>query len=264
MRKIIRTIAILTALSCFGYLCFYAFQSRQSSEDAGKLSEKQSDFVYVRNTENYGKETAAAPDGAEGKRELTLLRQYQPLLKKNKNFIGWIKIEGTNIDYPVMKSVNGNGEYYLDHSFDQKEDRNGTLFMDDDCDVEKPTENWIIYGHNMKSGLMFGELDNYKSRSFYEKHPVVLFDSIYETGVWDVMYAFQSHVYEQTQIAFKYYQFIDPATRAEFDSGMREMAAGSFYDTGVEARWGDRLLILSTCDYDEANGRFVVVCKLRS
>nr|MCR5024414.1 SrtB family sortase [Lachnospiraceae bacterium] len=76
-----------------------------------------------------------------------------------------------------------------------------------------------------------------------------------------VMFAFQSHVYEENVIAFKYYQFIEPASEKEFNSGIEEMRAQALYDSGISAQYGDRLLLLSTCDYDEANGRFVVVCK---
>ena len=106
---------------------------------------------------------------------------------------------------------------------------------------------------------MFGTLDNYKSESFCKEHKYIKFDTIYETGVYQVMFAFQSHVYTEAEIAFKYYQFIDPASEAEFNSGMQQMRDASYYDTGVDAVYGDRLLILSTCDYDESNGRFVVV-----
>ncbi|MCR5627510.1 MAG: class B sortase [Lachnospiraceae bacterium] len=201
-------------------------------------------------------------DGGEETEErvLTILPKYQSLYKKNKNLIGWLTIEGTDINYPVMKSIHGNGEFYLDHDYNGKEDRNGTLFMDDNCDVIKPSENWLIYGHNMKSGKMFGNLTDYKNQAFYETHPTVKFDTIYETGVYKVIYAFESRVYEESEIAFKYYQFIDPASEAEFNSGIKEMEAASYIKSPYTVSYGDRLLMLSTCDYDEANGRFVVVC----
>ncbi len=266
-RNIVRIICISIALVCFGYLAFYYYQMKRNAEDAAAMEDmtERSDHtmtVYTppveeEKAEDEGEEEASS---SSSERKLYVLGQYKSLYEKNKNFIGWIAIDGTNINYPVMKSVYGNGEFYLDHNFNGEEDRNGTLFMDDNCDVIRPSENWIIYGHNMKSGKMFGDLTEYKSEAYYKKHPVVKFDTIYEPGVYDVMYAFESRVYEESTIAFKYYQFIDPASEAEFDSAMREMAADSYYDTGVTAKYGDRLLILSTCDYDEDNGRFVVVC----
>ena len=72
---------------------------------------------------------------------------------------------------------------------------------------------------------------------------------------------FRSRVYREEEIVFKYYQFIDANSEQEFDSYMSEMASMSLYDTGVTAEYGDQLLTLSTCDYQEKNGRFVVVAK---
>ncbi len=252
----------MVALSCFGYFGYYIYQMNRTEESSAEWSEQKSNYTFKSYEDDSPIVTTAQNN--EGEKTLYVLSQYESLYQKNKNLIGWIKIEGTNIDYPVMKSINGNGEYYLDHNFDQEKDSNGTLFMDDACDVIRPSENWIIYGHNMKSGTMFGGLDKYKSEAYYREHSVVQFDTIYEKGTYDVMFAFQSHVYTDAEIAFKYYQFIDPATKQEFDSGMEEMRKLSLYDTGVRAEYGARLLFLSTCDYDEANGRFVLVCVRRA
>ncbi|XME01021.1 class B sortase [Lachnospiraceae bacterium C1.1] len=259
-RVIARVICLLIAIASFGYIGFYYYQKNHSDEKTTELAKKggysftnEKDPLVVEST------VEDKSTGSTTVRKLFVLRQYRSLYQKNPNFAGWIKIDGTEIDYPVMKSRTGNGEYYLDHNFSQEEDRNGTLFMEDNCDIERPSENWIIYGHNMKSGNMFGTLDNYKSESFCKEHPYINFDTIYETGIYEVMFAFQSHVYTEAEIAFKYYQFIDPASEAEFNSGIEQMRADSYYDMGIDVEYGDRLLILSTCDYDESNGRFVVV-----
>ncbi|MDE6924491.1 MAG: class B sortase, partial [Acetatifactor sp.] len=170
-----------------------------------------------------------------------------------------LKIDDTNIDYPVMQTTDN--EYYLDHNLNQEYDKNGSIFMDKDCDVLEPSTNYILYGHHMKSGQMFGNLDRYSSEKYYEEHPYIQFDTIYEKGLYQVMYVFRSHVYSEEEIAFKYYQFIDVNSEQEFNSYMREMAEMSFYDTGVTAEYGDQLLTLSTCDHQEKDGRFVVVAK---
>ena len=133
--------------------------------------------------------------------------------------------------------------------------------MDKDCDVLKPSTNLILYGHHMKSGQMFGGLSLYSDQSYYEKHPCIQFDTIYEKGLYEIMYVFRSRVYSEDEIVFKYYQFIDAQSEQEFDSYMNDMEEMSLYDTGVTAQYGDRLLTLSTCDYQEKNGRFVVVAK---
>ena len=152
-------------------------------------------------------------------------------------------------------------EYYLDHNLNQEYDKNGSIFMDKDCDVLKPSTNFILYGHHMKSGQMFGSLSLYSDQSYYEKHPYIQFDTIYEKGQYEIMYVFRSRVYSEDEIVFKYYQFIDAQSEQEFDSYMNDMAEMSLYDTGVTASLGDQLLTLSTCDYQEKNGRFVVVAK---
>ena len=177
----------------------------------------------------------------------------------SSDLIGWVKIDDTNIDYPVMQT--SDNEYYLTHNLNQENDRNGSIFMDKDCDVLKPSTNYIIYGHHMKSGNMFGKLDLYQDESYCKEHPYIQFDTIYEKGTYEVMYVFRSRVYREEEIVFKYYQFIDANSEQEFDSYMSEMASMSLYDTGVTAEYGDQLLTLSTCDYQEKNGRFVVVAK---
>ena len=113
----------------------------------------------------------------------------------------------------------------------------------------------------MRSGKMFGDLSKYENQSFYENHKTITFDTIYEEGTYEVMYVFRSHVYQQDEVVFKYYQFIDALSEEEFNSNMDEMAALSFYDTEVKAYYGDELLTLTTCDYEEQDGRFVVVAK---
>ena len=108
---------------------------------------------------------------------------------------------------------------------------------------------------------MFGQLDRYQKESFCEEHPYISFDTIYEKGTYQVMYVFREQVHKETEIAFKYYQFIDANGETEFDSYMQEMADMSLYDTGVTAEYGDHLLTLSTCSGEGKTGRFVVVAK---
>lgn len=191
--------------------------------------------------------------------ELEVLPEYQTLYNKNKSLIGWLKIDDTNIDYPVMQTANN--EYYLDHNYDQEYDKNGSLFLDKDCDVVHRNTNLIIYGHHMKSGKMFGNLNMYSSEDYCKKHSTIQFDTIYEKGTYEVMYVFRSRIYNEDEIVFKYYQFLNAASEKEFNSNMQEMAALSLYDTGVTAGYGDELLTLSTCDNSETDGRFVVVAK---
>ena len=257
LRRLLSFVLLIVAVGCLGYFslyCYEAARTRQENERMAAL--KTNDVVNAM----YGSQQVVQTDETTGQEcVLTVLDEYKSLYNQNKNLIGWLKIADTNIDYPVMQT--SDNTYYLDHNIDQESDKNGTLFLDAACDVVTPSTNLIIYGHNMRSGNMFGNLDKYKSADYYKEHPIISFDSIYEKGTYQVMYVFQSRIYNEDEITFKYYQFIDAASQQEFDSNMRAMAEMSLYDTGVEAVFGDRLLTLSTCDYEETNGRFVVVAK---
>lgn len=253
-------VCTLVAAVCLGYFAVYLYYNQRTARDYDKLialKEKASE------PSSAGPQLQAEPVihyTEEGEQEIPeVLDEYKSLVNKNKKLIGWIKIDDTNIDYPVMQT--SDNEYYLDHNLNQEYDKNGSIFMDKDCDVLKPSTNLILYGHHMQSGKMFGELDRYSDVKYYETHKYIDFDTIYEKGIYEVMYVFRSRVYSEEEVVFKYYQFIDAVSELEFDSNMNEMAAASLYETGVTANYGDRLLTLSTCDYQEKNGRFVVVAK---
>jgi len=258
-RKFMLASCVCVALVCFGYLGHYYYEAYRSDAAYNELAalkgqekgEKESDTAQSI-TINYVDETEIpVPD---------VLEEYKNLYNKNKGLIGWIKIADTNIDYPVMQAADN--EYYLRRNFDQEYDKNGCIFLDKDCDVIDRSTNLIAYGHHMNSGKMFGKLDKYYgSKTSYEKYKYIEFDTIYEKGTYEVMYVFRSKIYEEDEIVFKYYQFIDVSSEAEFDSNMKEMADMSLYDTGVTAKYGDELLTLSTCDYYTDYGRFVVVAK---
>ena len=251
-----RTVAIcsLVALLCLGYVFFYYYLYERNSNEYEHLASLKTEQNLTKDNKvhiNYTKE--------EEKKELIVLEKYKKLFSQNKSLIGWIKIDDTNIDYPVMQTVNN--EYYLDHNYNQQYDKNGSIFLDKDCDITNPGSNMIIYGHHMKSGKMFGNLKLYSNKEYYEKHPIIQFDTIYEEGRYQIMYVFRSRIYNEDEIVFKYYQFFDVATPEEFDSNMQEMAKIALYDTGVTAKYGDKLITLSTCDNSEQDGRFVVVAK---
>ncbi len=256
-RRQLMLVCGLVAVVCLGYFGVYSYfdyRTRSTYEELSALKEKP-----VTNQSNTDAEPVINYTKDEAAESKEVLDEYKNLINKNKKLIGWVKIDDTNIDYPVMQT--SDNEYYLDHNLNQEYDKNGSIFMDKDCDVLKPSTNFILYGHHMKSGKMFGSLHLYSDKSYYEKHKYIEFDTIYEKGTYEIMYVFRSKVYSEEEIVFKYYQFIDAVSEQEFDSNMREMAALSMYDTGVTAKYGDQLLTLSTCDYQEKDGRFVVVAK---
>ena len=259
-RKLTIALCSVAAAGCLGYFGIYSYYNYRTNSTYESLSDLRN--IRASAARDASDSPVATPqftldEAPPESREV--LEEFKILLNKNQKLIGWLKIDDTNIDYPVMQTTDN--EYYRDHNLNQEYDKNGSIFMDKDCDILEPSTNLILYGHHMKSGQMFGNLDRYGSEAYYKEHPLIQFDTIYEKGTYQVMYVFRSHVYSEEEIAFKYYQFIDVNSEQEFDSYMQEMAEMSYYDTGVTAQYGDQLLTLSTCDNQEKNGRFVVVAK---
>lgn len=192
----------------------------------------------------------------------TVLGKYVDLYLLNDDIIGWIKIKGTKIDYPVMQTQS-NPEYYLHRDFNKEYSAAGTPFMDAYSDIFIPTSNFLIYGHNMKNGTMFHELLKYESKSFYTEHKTFEFNTIYKggQGTYEVIAAGYSKIYPVNSTKFKYYQYADITTEAEFNQYVNGVKALSIYDTGVSAEYGDQLVTLSTCAYHTDEGRFFVVAK---
>lgn len=200
--------------------------------------------------------TAAAGEAGDGLSASA--SPYTALYEMNQDFTGWLSIPGTSIDYPVMQTPD-DPEYYIDKDFNGDRDANGTLFLDGRCTPE--SGNLIVYGHNMKSGRMFGTLEEYENEAYYREHPKIRFDTLAKQGTYEIIAVFISQVYPKDSDEFKFYVYTEFPTREAFDAFIYNIKAVSLYDTGVEAGYGDSLLTLTTCEYLRDNGRFVVVAR---
>lgn len=189
--------------------------------------------------------------------EQNLNNKYAELYSQNNDFIGWLKIDGTGIDYPVMQSRN-NPNYYLKHNFNKEYSRFGVPYMQEDCNLQ--SDNIVIYGHNMKNKSMFNELTRYKNKDFYNAHKYITFETMSESRTYEIIATFKTVAYSEN--GFKYYNFVNANTEEEYETYIEKCRSLSFYDTGVDAEYSDKLITLSTCEYSQNNGRFVVVAKL--
>ena len=189
------------------------------------------------------------------------LPDYTPLLRINPDLVGWLRVPDTKINYPVLQTPE-DPDYYLHRDFEGREAAAGALYVQADCDVTKPSDNVIIYGHNMKNGSMFGELEKYEDRAFWETHPTFTFDTLTRRQTFEIVTVFKTFVYSDSADAFKYYRFVEAEDEEAFDAFLADSRERALYDTGVEAHYGDKLLTLSTCEYSRENGRLVVVAKL--
>ena len=191
--------------------------------------------------------------------EAALAREkYAALFAQNNDFIGWIRIDGTNVNYPVMQTPN-KPDFYLKRSFDKSYSDYGVPYVDEACAVDQ-SNNIVIYGHHMKNKTMFSSLVNYANKAYFDEHPVIRFDTLFGFGEYRVIAAFSFDTNNET---FRYNEYTD-MNEEKFDEFISECMARSAYDTGYTAEYGDRLLTLSTCEYTHTNGRFVVVAKLIS
>lgn len=184
---------------------------------------------------------------------------FSALVAMNADFFGWLTIDGTNIDYPVVYATD-KPDYYLTHAFDGTASKSGVPYIDEGCDVRGGL--YLIHGHHMKDKRMFGQLPEYANREFWQAHPIVHFNTVDAWGDYQVMAAFLARVESSDRSdGFRYYEYVDLGDPRTFDYYVAQVKAAALYDTGIDAAYGDQLLVLSTCNYHTANGRFVVVAK---
>ena len=186
------------------------------------------------------------------------LADYEALYALNPDFFGWIRLEGTRVDYPVMYSPDRPLQY-LGHDFYGKFSYAGVPFVDGECDGGG--RYLIVYGHHMKDGSMFSGLMAYEDRAFWEQHPTFRFDTRFERRIYAVVAAFRARVLTKEEKGFRYYSYAALDDEETFETYMSHVRAMAAYDTGVETAFGDEILALSTCAYHTEKGRFVVVAK---
>ena len=193
------------------------------------------------------------PAEAEGD---SILPEYALPYQKNSDLVGWMTIDGTPINYPVMQTPN-QADYYLHRNFEKKESSHGCLYVRESCDVFAPSDNLTIYGHHMKDGSMFASLDEYRKMEFWEEYPEIQFDTIYNRQTYTIFAVFKTTA--SVGEGFTYHLFEDAADEAEFNDFVSTCKKLSFYDTGITPEYGDKMITLSTCEYSQDNGRLVVV-----
>ena len=189
----------------------------------------------------------------------TVLPEYARLYLRNPDMVGWIRIEGTAINHPVMQTPSY-ANYYLYKNFDKQYSNFGSVYAKEECDVFTPSDNVTLYGHSMYSGSMFHDLHKYLDRDFWAEHRYITFDSLLEHRTYEIIAVFATTA--SVGEGFRYHTFINAANEEEFNEFISTCKELAYYDTGVTAQYGDKLLTLSTCEYTHTNGRLVVVAKL--
>lgn len=241
-------------------------RSRPTARPAATKKPTQTNIVIGENGEEGIDPPAKEPlakgtgDGsaAEEQAEPTRLERYLPIYERNHDFFAWITIPDTNVDYPVMYSPDRPLQY-LGHDFDGNFSYSGVPFVDSDCDPNG--SYYLVYGHQMRNGAMFGGLKKYEDKSYWETHSTLYFDTLYEERTYEVIVAMRTRVLDREEKGFRYYNYTSLDTEEQFNDYMKHVKAMALYDTGIDASFGDELLVLSTCDSYTSGGRFVVIAK---
>lgn len=273
-------ICVLAAAVCFGYFAYTDYLEEQSALEMKRLQDMQNMTGHYIEEEAFSEQPendkavaqAEDPDQSDQPEKETsdeqkelpdILPEYQEIYAENKDLVGWLEIDGTVINYPVLQSDSEeNSQFYLTHSFAKKKDKNGSLFMDYRNDFVDRDTNIIIYGHNMKSGAMFGTLKKYLEKGYLEKHPKIRFDTIYERGTYEVIGAFLSEVSYQDEYTFRYYNFLNANNESEFEAFcVNVMQLDALKKGTLDAKYGDQLLTLSTCSSYTDEGRMFIIAK---
>lgn len=244
MKKIIKISVVILLIGIMLISSYFIYKNMQEDKKQEEIFEELENIVTTNET---NEEKEQQEDNVN----------LNKLYKINNDIVGWLKIENTNINYPVMQTKD-RPDYYLRKNFYKEYSVFGTPYIDENCDIENGN-NLIIYGHHINGNKMFGELENYKNEEYYNKHKFIKFYTLNEKAEYEIISVFKTTVYNDK--GFKYYQYYNLEDEREFETFINKCKELSLYDTQKIAKYGDKLLTLSTCEYSQNNGRLVVVAR---
>jgi len=250
LKKGLTIVLILICVAVFGVSAYQLYNYYGADKAA------EGEFAGLLPPELAGSDVS----GADGKSAYeTLLPYYRGLREQNEDMVGWLRIPGTRISYPVMQTKNS-PEYYLDRNFHRQYSASGTLFASSISDVDLPSDVVIIYGHRMKTGAMFGTLGDFLKADFIADHETIIFDTFTERNEYKVYLIFTLAVGPEVENEFAYFNYNWFKDRDDFNGFLAR--ARSLSEIEIPANmpsFGDKLLLLSTCEYTHENGRLVLV-----
>lgn len=264
MKKLLSILLVAALLGVFGFSGYqvvrYISGSRQSANQFDQLSN------LVNNPQDPTRPavseptepTSPLPQAPETPEKPSGIASYAEVYALNNHTVGWIEIEGTKINYPVMQTP-GDNDFYLKRDFNKEHSDWGCIYAREACDLNKPSDNITIFGHNMKDGSMFADLHKYLEKSFYEDHKLIFFDTLTEYHVYEVFAVFATSA--NLDEGFRYHMLVDAGSEAEFNDFVDQCRELSYYNTGIVPQYGDKLICLSTCEYTHENGRLVVAAR---
>lgn len=260
LRFLLALLALFSVIAAlwFGYSYYRTLEEyRRGNEDLNSLYEKMGGIPALPEPKEEavteGKDLEAVRERAERIR----LASYRKLAEENNDVIGWVRIDGTVVDYPVMHTPK-QPDYYLKRGFDKEYSVYGMVYLDGGCWIGEGCPNYLLYGHHMKNGSMFAPLEEYTEKEYYKAHPIIGFDTLEEVADYEVAGAFKI---EAGEINREFAKMLAARTEEDYKKLVDYMKKNSFYDTGIEPEWPQQLVTLTTCEYTKGDGRFLVVAR---
>ena len=192
--------------------------------------------------------------------------KYQSYIDKNSDFVGYIRIDGTAVDYPVVQG--DDDVFYLTHNFEKQPEERGAIYMSSECDSSLKDFNTVLYGHNWLDTTMFSEVTKYESIDFYKEHPVINFDTAYDDMQWKIFAVFITNADENEDDGYIFNYIYPHLSGDNFSGYISEVNKRTLYKTGVDVNSSDKILTLSTCSRKmdtsdrRADARIVVAARL--
>ena len=239
MRKIVYTIITILLIGLVLISSYLIFKEKKQNEKQENTFEDLIEIVEE-NIEN------------QEERKIDINKLYE----ENKDIVGWLKIDNTTINYPIMQNIN-DPNYYLHRDFYKNYSSYGTPYMAKQCNLN--SDNIVIYGHHMKNNKMFGELEKYKSKDFYNNHKIITFTTLEKEYSYEIFAVFKTTVY--TKNTFRYYENINFENKKMYNDFINICKDKSLYQTDIEIKDKEKLITLSTCEYSNKNSRLVIVAR---
>ena len=268
MKKVLFTVTIIALVIAFGVSGYMVVNYLMDGKEQKELNENLSNIVANAQTQQTTEATEGTEETTEPEptRETVTVRDengmlvgYKEIYEMNNDTVGWIRIAGTVMDYPVMQTPDVEN-YYLYKNFNKEDSARGSIYVREVCDVDEPSDNITIYGHNMKDGSMFACLHEYINKEKWEENNLIFFDTLKEYHTYEIFAVFKTSA--NIGEGFSYHKFVDAEDEEDFDKFVKTCKDLSFYDTGITPEYGDKLITLSTCEYTLGdNGRLVVVAR---
>lgn len=246
VRKSILIIAVVVFTASVTYLSVFYYQSLSNKA----MNETFSDMYVAGMDEDAEIEI---PDDYPAEYQ----KKFAALYDINPDIAGWIQIDGTKVNYPVVQYVDN--DYYLRRDFYRNSNQHGVPWLEYRDTLKPQSQNYVIYGHNMTDGQMFGELMSYKDINYLKEHPIITFDDVYRDNKYKIFSVFTTNTRPEHGEVFYYNLYTDFEDDAEFTQFVNELNARSFYVSNVDVQPSDQLITLSTCSYEYADFRTVIV-----